>query len=335
MLDVLSGIQPSGELHLGNYFGAIANWVKLQEQYNCAYGVVDLHAMTLPYDPAELRSATQRMVLDLLACGIDPNKSLMFVQSLVPEHTELCWILSTVCAFGKLTTMVQFKEKTEFVSETDTEGFVSAALCFYPILQAADILIYRAKYVPVGKDQEQHLELSRDVARRFNNRFGEYFNEPQPLFTATPKIMSPADPDKKMSKSLGPGHYIGLFEDPKSIAKKIRSAVTDTGTPPEGKYMSAGVENLFLLLRAAGATAKADELESEYRKGNRRYAPLKDAVIQALTAVVEPLRARRAALERDADTVWQQVEHSSRRARELAGRTLDDVRKLVGLPNRQ
>src|SRR5262245_57456137 len=154
MIDVLSGIQPSGELHIGNYFGAIANWVRLQDQYSCAYGIVDLHAMTLPYDPAELRTSTRRMVLDLLACGVDPGKCLLFVQSLVPEHTELCWILSSVCAFGKLTTMVQFKEKSDFISETEADGFVSAALCYYPVLQAADILMYHAKSVPVGKDQE-------------------------------------------------------------------------------------------------------------------------------------------------------------------------------------
>ncbi len=332
MADVLSCVQPSGELHLGNYFGAIANWVRLQDQYSCIYGIVDLHAMTLPYDPDELRASTRRMVLDLLAGGVDPEKAILFVQSLVPEHTELCWILSTVCAFGKLTTMAQFKEKADQFHEVEGEGFVSAALCYYPVLQAADILIYRAKYVPVGKDQEQHLELSRDVARRFNNRYGEFFDEPQPLWTATPKIMSLADPEKKMSKSLGAGHYVALFDDPKSVARKIKSAVTDTGTPPEGKYMSPGVENLFMLLRAAGATAKADELEAEYRSGNRKYAPLKDAVIEALTTLIEPMRQRRAELEQDQDAVWDRFIQSSRRARELAAQTLDEVKRRVGLP---
>src|SRR5688572_109870 len=163
---VLSGIQPTAEMHIGNYFGAVRNWVALQHTHECIYCVVDLHAITMPYEPARLRTNTERMVIDLLACGIDPNKAILFIQSLVPEHTELCWILSSLTPIGDLRRMTQFKDKSDVLEGQDSTQFVSAALFSYPVLQAADILVYRAQFVPVGKDQEQHLELSRELARR-------------------------------------------------------------------------------------------------------------------------------------------------------------------------
>lgn len=331
--DVLSCIQPTNELHIGNYFGAVSNWVALQEEQKCVFGIVDLHAMTLPYAPDQLRKNTKNMVIDLLACGIDPEKSILFVQSLVPEHTELYWILGCHCAYGDLSRMTQFKEKGE------TAQFISAGLFTYPILQAADILAYRARYVPVGKDQVQHLELSRDIARRFNQTFCEsgdgYFPEPKPLFTNTPKIMSLANPEKKMSKSAGERHYVGLFEEEKSIRSKVKSSVTDSGQLPQGVYMSPGVANLFEILRACGQNTVADEMEAEYKQGNLKYVHLKQQTADALVELSNRLNARRSEIAADPDAIDQQVRAMSDKAREVAGETLREVRKLAGLPRRK
>ena len=172
---VLSCIQPTGEIHIGNYFGAVRNWVNIQDQYDCVYGVVDLHAMTMPYSSKDLRQNTLNMFADLMAAGLDPERSVLFVQSLVPQHTELTWIFSCVTSYGELSRMTQFKDKSDQLESGGKNGYVSAGLFTYPVLQAADILIYKADFVPVGKDQEQHLELSRNIAVRFNNQFGEYF----------------------------------------------------------------------------------------------------------------------------------------------------------------
>ncbi|MGD2035949.1 MAG: tryptophan--tRNA ligase, partial [Bacteroidales bacterium] len=222
---VLSCIQPTGHIHLGNYFGAVKNWAKIQNDYDCFYGVVDLHAMTMPYDPKELKENTLQMVAELIACGLDPDRAVIFVQSLVPQHTELAWIFNCIASYGELSRMTQFKDKSEQIEGGGKGQFISAGLFTYPVLQAADILIYRADFVPVGRDQVQHLELSRNIAVRFNRQFKEYFPEPKPLLTEIPKLASLADPSKKMSKSLGEKHYISMFEGEASIRKKVRSAV--------------------------------------------------------------------------------------------------------------
>jgi tryptophanyl-tRNA synthetase len=331
---VLSGIQPTGEMHLGNYFGAIANWVRMARAApnKCIYGVVDLHAMTMPYDPAKLRANTQRMMIDLLACGIDPELCTLFVQSLVPEHTELCWILSCVCSYGDLTRMTQFKDKTDDLNLTKANAFVSSGLFLYPVLQAADILVYRAKWVPVGKDQSQHLELSREIARSFNHRFGPIFPEPQPKLTETPLIYSLVDPTKKMGKSLGEQHCVGLFESEEAIRKKIRSAVTDMGGPAASGQMSPGVKNLLELLRACEKGTIAAEFDAHYRAGTIRYVDLKNAVADAVIETVRPIHKRRAELLADEARTWSIVENGSRKAREIARATLHDVRMAVGLP---
>ncbi len=202
MKTVLSAIQPTGDMHLGNYFGAVKNWVDLQEKYKCYYGVVDYHAMTMPYDVNKLRTNTWDLITNLVAVGVKPEN--LFIQSLVPEHTELGWILNCFCSYGQLTRMTQFKDKSQQVKEGAKEEFISVGLLDYPVLQTADILIYRADYVPVGKDQEQHLELARDIAQRFNTQVGkEYFVLPEPLYTETPKIRSTADPARIMCKSAG------------------------------------------------------------------------------------------------------------------------------------
>jgi tryptophanyl-tRNA synthetase len=304
MKSVLSCIQPTGDMHIGNYFGAVQNWVQLQEQYRCYYGVVDQHAMTMPYDPIKLRENTWQMIYYLLACGVKAEN--LFIQSLVPEHTELCWTLSCMCSYGDLTRMTQFKDKTDNLHEKDKDAFVSLGLFSYPVLQAADILIYRADFVPVGKDQEQHLELSRTIAERFNRQFKkELLVAPKALFTETPKILSTADPLRKMSKSLGEKHYINVFGDIERVRKQIKSAVTDTGEATT--EMSAGVKNLFEIMRACGGTEPASALMADYNAGALRYSDLKETTANVLIDFLTPIQARYAAIQADKRAIKDQI----------------------------
>ncbi len=330
MKNVLSGIQPTGDLHIGNYFGAIQNWVHLQDRYRCYFCVVDYHSMTMPYAPDKLRENTWKMAFQLLACGIRSEN--LFIQSLVPEHTELAWILGCFASYGELTRMTQFKDKVDQLKETDKDAFISTGLFTYPVLQAADILLYHAHYVPVGRDQEQHLELSRNIAQRFNHLFGKaYFPLPEPLFTATPKILSPADPSRKMSKSLGEKHYIKLFGEEEQIRKQIRSAVTDTGSVVAGE-MSPGVANLFEILRACGQEDAYQAFTADYRNGGLRYSDLKESVANALTALTTAFRERLHHLQADKKRVKEQIAAGSAAIRERARQTLREVREIVGLP---
>jgi tryptophanyl-tRNA synthetase len=333
MKKVLSCIQPTGDLHLGNYFGAVQNWVKLQDQYACIYGVVDSHSVTMPYKAADLRENTWKMVFQLLACGIKPEN--LFIQSLVPEHTELCWYLSSVASHGELSRMTQFKDKSTQLEEKDNQAFISAGLFMYPVLQAADILIYHADFVPVGKDQEQHLELSRDIAARFNHQFGkEYFVHPKPLFTDIPKLLSPADPTKKMSKSLGEKHYINLFGEADKIRKQIRSAVTDLGANTEGgNKMSPGVENLFNLLKACGKMDVYNAQMDIYNAGNIRYGDLKAEVADALVELVQPFRENLENLYSRKEEVKEQIQESSAQIRKIAQQTMREVKDIMGILN--
>lgn len=331
MKRVLSCVQPTGDLHIGNYFGAVQNWVRLQEEYDCVYGVVDYHSMTMPYKAAQLRENTWKMAFYLLACGIKPEN--LFIQSMVPEHVELNWILGCVTSYGELTRMTQFKDKSDQVKEGSKDALISLGLFAYPVLQAADILIYKADYVPVGKDQEQHLELSRNIAQRFNSQFGqEYFMHPEPLFTETPKILSPADPNRKMSKSLGEKHYINLFGDEARVRKQIKSAVTDTGETPEGQ-MSPGVQNLFELLRACGNMEAHDAFMLDYQAGALRYSDIKQTVADTLVDHIGPFRLRLEEIQADKRTVKAQIQESSAQIRKRAQETLREVREIVGLPN--
>ncbi|UFS70403.1 tryptophan--tRNA ligase [Geomonas sp. RF6] len=328
---IVSGIQPTGELHIGNYFGAIANWLHYQERYRSFFMIADLHAMTLPYQPEQLRSNTEQLAIDLAACGITPPRSTLFIQSLVPEHAELCWILGCVCSFGDLTRQTQFKEKS-LPEGSDSPGrFISAGLFTYPVLQCADILAYHGTLVPVGKDQLQHLELTRDIVRRFNYLFGDYFREPQPLQTDAPKVMSLNDPERKMSKQNGARHYIGIFDDEGTIRSKIRSAVTDSGISEDGE-MSEGVANLFRILNACGKNEQADQMIGEYRDGSRQYSKLKEAVSDALVEMAAPLRKRRQELMQDREYTLRKVRQMSLEARETACKTVAEVRRAVGLP---
>lgn len=330
MAKVFSGIQPTGDMHLGNYFGAVQNWGRLQEEYHCTFGVVNYHSMTMPYKADVLRENTWRMAFYLLACGIKVEN--LFLQNLVPEHTELAWILGCVTSYGELSRMTQFKDKSQQLEDSaGKDTFVGAGLFFYPVLQAADILIYNAEYVPVGKDQEQHLELSRNIAQRFNLQVGkEYFVLPEVLYTETPKILSPADPSKKMSKSLGEKHYINLFGEEDRVRKQIKSAVTDTGDTPEGE-MSAGVRNLFEILKACGQMDGYASLLADYEGGTLKYSALKEEVANAVVALVNPMRARYLEINADKKAWKSRIQESSAEIRKRAQETMRDVRELTGL----
>lgn len=337
---VLSAIQPTGDMHFGNYFGAVKNWVQLQENYDCIFGVVDYHSMTMPYKPSKLRENTWDLIFNLLATGVKAEN--LFIQSLVPEHAELSWIFNCFCSYGQLTRMTQFKDKS-VQSKEQNNDFISAGLLTYPILQAADILIYRADYVPIGKDQVQHLELSRNIAQRFNNQVGkEYFVLPEPLLTETPKIASTADPTRKMSKSAGEKHAIYLFADADRIRKQVRSAVTDTGRSAEAGQMSPGVENLFLLLKASDTSPTASggrehdayqALMADYNAGALKYVDLKEAVAEALVEISQKFIENKAALKADAREVKNRVRASSQEIRKKAQETIREVKELVGLQN--
>ena len=330
MKTVLSAIQPTGDIHLGNYFGAVANWVKLQEQYTCIYGVVDYHAMTMPYDPVKLRSNTWELITNLMAVGVKAEN--LFVQSLVPEHTELNWIFNCFCSYGQLTRMTQFKDKSNQLNEMSKDDFISVGLLDYPVLQAADILIYRADYVPVGKDQEQHLELSRDIAQRFNNTVKkEYFRLPEALYTETPKIRSTADPSRKMSKSAGEKHYISLFAEETTIRKQIKSAVTDTGEASD--VMSEGVANLFEMIKASGAQSVYNSLMDDYKNGSLKYAVLKEETANVIVDLLQPFKEKKAALNEDKKTIKDQIKASSEVIRGRARETMKEVKELTGLLN--
>ncbi len=331
MKDILSAIQPTGDMHFGNYFGAVKNWVDLQERYSCAFGVVDYHAITMPTNYQKLRNNTWELIFNLLAVGVKAEN--LFIQSLIPEHTELSWILSCFASYGQMTRMTQFKDKSAKSKEETKDSFISAGIFNYPILQSADILLYRPKFVPVGKDQEQHLELTRNIAQRFNNLVGkEYFRLPEILFTETPKIRSTADPKRKMSKSAGEKHYISVFAEENRLRKQIRSAVTDTGETPDGE-MSPGVENLFELLKASGQSDAYNSLMQDFENKTLKYVDLKDAVANGLIEMTNKFIERRKEITANKKDVKNQIKQSSWEIRKIAQETIKNVKDLTGLLN--
>ena len=330
---ILSGIQPTGKLHFGRYFGAVENWRRLQEEYDCLYMVVNYHAMTMPFTAKKLAENSWELCFNLIACGIQPEN--IFIQSLVPEHTELGWVLNCFTSYGMLSRMTQFKDKSAQNDEKGKDGFISAGLFTYPALQAADILIYKAGIVPVGKDQEQHLELTRNIAQRFNNFAGkEFFPVPEALYTKVPKVMSTADPTRKMSASLGEKHNIDVFAEPKRIRKQVMSAVTDSGADAgAGGEMSAGVSNLFQLLEAAGRTEARAGLLADYEAGALKYADLKHEVAEGLIGIAGGIQERLAELKSDRKAVKNQIKQSSFEIRKRAQATMKEVKDICGLMN--
>ncbi|ATE57315.1 tryptophan--tRNA ligase [Actinosynnema pretiosum] len=321
---VLSGIQPTaGSFHLGNYLGALRQWVALQDTHEAFYCVVDLHAITVEQDPKVLRANTRVSAAQLLALGIDPERSALFVQSHVPEHAQLGWVMQCLTGFGEASRMTQFKDKS-----ARAESAIGVGLFTYPILQAADILLYQAHHVPVGEDQRQHLELTRDLAQRFNSRFGKTFRLPDPYIVKdTAKIFDLQDPTSKMSKSV-PAGVVELLEDPKRSAKKIRSAVTDTGREivydPENK---AGVSNLLVIYSALTGRS-VDELVADY--DGKGYGDLKKDLGEVFTEFVTPVQAKVAEYLADPAELDKVLARGSERAREVASKTLARAYEKVG-----
>lgn len=321
---VFSGIQPTGTIHVGNYVGAVKNWVRLQSEYESYFCIVDFHAITIPYEAQEMPVRVLEAATDILASGVDPERCVFFAQSWVPEHTELAWIFNSMAGIGALERMTQFKEKSDQFRDN-----VNAGLFTYPVLQAADILLYKASVVPVGEDQLQHLELTREIARRFNHHYGETFPEAKADLTPAARLMALNDPTRKMSKSL-PGSFINFSESDAEIRKKISRAVTDSG-PTEDGEMSPGVKNLFSLLRAFGSTDTVQHFEEQYAAGTLRYGELKPAVADAVVTELAPIRERRQQLLADPEQVWAILDEGARRARAVAQETMVEVRRKMGL----
>lgn len=323
-MTILSGMRPTGKLHLGHYFGAIKNWVELQSKATCYFMVADYHALTTPENAKNLRGDTTDMVLDWLAAGIDPEKCVIFRQSDMPEHTELAWIFETLTPMGELERMVEYKEKAAQMAEHGERP--NAGLFAYPILQAADILIYKADTVPVGQDQVQHIELTRTIARKFNDAYKPIFPEPKELLTPEAKVMSLTDPAKKMSKSFGEANAINLADDPDTIKRKIQGAVSDAGEAGSGE----GGQNLLELLRLTTGPSFYQQYAEDYERGRLKYAEFKPKLAEAIAAFLEPIRTRRAQLEHDVN-VAVMLSHGATQAREVASKTLHEAKEAIGL----
>ena len=322
---IFSGIRPTGEIHIGNYLGAIKNWIALQEKNECIFCIVDLHAMTTPYQPQELQKNIMEVTKVYLAAGLNPEKCIFFVQSQIKEHTELSWLLSTVTPIGDLQRMTQFKEKA-----AKHKRDVNAGLLNYPILMAADILLYQIDLVPVGKDQKQHVELAREIARRFNKRFGKTFKEPEVLLPRTgAKIMSLQNPEKKMSKTDNPQGCIELLDNPDAIKKKIMTAVTDPGK--EIKYDVSGkpgISNLLTIYSLFSGISTAD-IEKEFK--GKGYQTFKEKLSQLLIEKLEPFRRKKKELELRQTLLEKILEEGRKRAQIIAQGTMKKVRKNMGL----
>jgi len=322
---IFSGIQPTGRKHLGNFIGAITQYVAGQDRGEAIYCIVDLHATTVAYDPAELRARTYDTAAILLAAGLDPERCIFFRQGDVAEHTELCWLLCSVTSWGELNRMTQFKEKAGAQRE-----LVSAGLFLYPVLMAADVLAYRTEEVPVGDDQRQHLELTRDIAERFNARFGEVLVVPRPRIPEVgARIMDLQDPAAKMSTTSGSdAGTVYVLDEPKAIGKKIRSAVTDSGSEVRRGPEKAGISNLIDVLAAVRGTAPED-VEAEFAQA--RYGEFKAAVAEAVVARLAPVRERYAEIRPDEAALEAVLAAGAERARAIASVTLGDVRRAMGV----
>lgn len=324
---IFSGIQPSGELSVGNYIGSLRNWVKLQDEYECIYCVVNEHAITVRQDPKELLERSLNTLAIFLAAGIDPKKSTIFLQSHVPAHCQLSWVLNCYTQVGELNRMTQYKDKSKRYADN-----VTAGLFDYPVLMAADILLYQANLVPVGDDQKQHIEITRDIATRFNNIYGDTFVLPEGYFPkAGARVMSLQEPTKKMSKSDdNHNNVIRILEDPKSIIKKMKKAVTDSDNPPVIKYdweNKPGVSNLLEILSACNGKS-IDELVEQYK--GQMYGTFKCEVGDALVSLLEPIQSRYKELLADEGYLREVLKEGALKASERAQKTLDDVYKKIG-----
>jgi tryptophanyl-tRNA synthetase len=319
-------MQPSADsLHLGNYLGALNNWVAMQEEFNAYYMIADLHAITVPQDPKQLLENTRRTAAQYIAAGIDPSKSALFIQSQVPAHAQLAWVLNCITGFGEASRMTQFKDKSQ---KTDSDS-ASVGLFTYPILQAADILLYQPKKVPVGEDQRQHLELTRDLAMRFNSRFGETFTVPEAhILKETAKIYDLQNPTAKMSKSNEPKGTINIMDDSSVTAKKIKGSVTDTDSEIRfDAEKKPGVSNLLGIYSAVSGKSIKD-LEAAF--AGKGYGDLKTEVAEAVISLIEPIRKRATELLENTDELDRLLASGSARANELAEATLASVYDKIG-----
>ena len=322
---ILSGIQPTGQMHIGNYLGAVKQWTELQAQHDCFFLVVDLHALTVEQNPKEFSRTTMEKVVELISVGLNPEKCVLFLQSHVKEHTELAWIFSTITPIAELERMTQYKDKAK-----KNKKNINTGLLTYPILMAADILLYQTQGVPVGKDQTQHLELARVIARKFNKLYGNTFVEPETLVSKEgAKIMSLQDPKKKMSKSDGPQAYVSLFEEPASIRKKLMRAITDAGKEivynPSKK---PGISNL-LTIYSLFAEESLKDVEKQFR--GKGYAGLRKSVADLLIDKLEPFRRKNKELLVRNLYLKEILKSGARKAQSVAEATMEDVRSKIGL----
>lgn len=322
-MKLFSGMQPSGEVHLGNYLGAIKNWVELQKEHELMLCIVDLHAITVPQDPDELRCRSIQLVKLFLACGIDPEKTIIFRQSDVAAHSELAWILSTLTSMGELNRMTQFKDK----SQKGAADNASAGLFTYPVLQAADVLLYDVQGVPVGEDQRQHLELTRDLAQRFNNKFGPTFTVPEPMINKTAaRVMSLNNPDVKMSKSAGANNYIALLDGASTVAAKLKRAVTDSKEGITADKSRKGLYNL-LAINAALAGDSVEAVAREY--ADKNFAEYKACLADLVSDFLSGVQDRYNAITDD--DAKKLLETARPKAEQMAARKMTEVMRKLGL----
>lgn len=319
---IVSGIRSSGKLHIGNYLGALKQFVELQDQCpgQCYFFIADLHALTTPFKPQELNDATFNVVAEYLAAGIDPVKSTFFIQSHVPEHTQLSWIFESITPLGELKRMTQFKDKSK-----DKPESIDAGLLTYPCLMAADILIYKATHVPVGEDQVQHVEMTRTIARKFNNLFGNTFPEPKTHTLKPLRIRSLVDPIKKMSKTND--EALLLDDSPEELKRKLKKAVTAT----EGKQASPGVENLFLLLDHFGTEEQKTFFKEQLAENTIQFSQLKDTLAADIAMHFKEFRAKKKQLLADKNTLLQILNDGAQKAQIIANTTLTEVKSKIGL----
>jgi len=324
---ILSGIQPTGTLHLGNYLGAVRQWIELQEKNECFFLIVDLHALTVPQDPKEFKASVLEKTTELLAVGIDPERCVLFVQSQVGEHTELAWILNTLTPIAELERMTQFKDTSQ-----KQKSNVNIGLLTYPTLMAADILLYQTQGVPVGDDQTQHLELTRTLARKFNTKYGETFVLPKAIIQKEGgRIMSLTNPKAKMSKTDDAASSISLFEDPKDIKAKINTAVTDTGSAiTYNPARKPGISNL-LTIYSEFSGESTSQIEKKFK--GKGYAPFKKSLSDLLIKKLAPFREKKKDLEKREVYVEETLRKGTQKAEAIASTTMQDVRSKVGLFN--
>ena len=323
MKRIFSGIQPTGEIHLGNYVGAIRNWVTLTDEYDCVFCVVDYHAITVEYEISEFRKRAIETALILLACGLSPEKCKIFVQSHVPEHTELAWIFNCVTPIGELERMTQFKDKSK-----QHRANINMGLMDYPVLQAADILIYKAGFVPVGEDQVQHIELSREVARKFNARFGNVFPEPQALLSIAPKILG-VDGEAKMSKTLN--NYIGLLEDEEVMWEKLRTAVTDVNRVRRSDPGNPEICNIYTIHRAFSDNLILLDVDKGCRTAGIGCIDCKKMLFKNMTAELGPIREKALSLMKDTDYVIDVIRAGAKKCSAIAKATMAETRSALGI----